>query len=458
MKIVILGAGQVGGTLAASLSSEKKMDITVVDSNAHALRELRDKYDIGTITGHAAHPDILHSAGIEDADILVAVTGSDEVNIVACQISHLLHHTPTKICRIRSNGYVKCDALFQENALPIDVIISPETLVTQHIMGLLKYPGALQVLTFANGLAQLVGIRAHAGDKYIGNTLAEIKEMTPKQDVRVAAIFRSERAIEPKRTTELEPLDEVFYIAAKKNIRPIMQELGQLDRPYRRIMIAGGGNIGKQLAASIEDQYNVKIIERSSTRAEELAEELDKTIVLHGSASDSELLYNENIDKIDVYIALTNDDEANIMSSLLAKKLGARTVITLITNPAYVDVVQGADIDIAFSPQQITLGSLLKHVRRGDTASVHSLRRGAAEALEIIAHGDNKTSKVVGRKVSELNLPEGARIGALVREEEVIVAYQDLVIEPEDHVIIFMADKTQIPAVETLFQVGFGFF
>jgi len=213
-----------------------------------------------------------------------------------------------------------------------------------------------------------------------------------------------------------------------------------------------------RLAQAIENQYSVKIIEQDAERAEVLSEELNKAIVLHGSSSDTELLQSENIDSIDVFIALTNDDEANIMSSLLAKKLGARKVITLITNPAYVDLVQGADIDIAFAPQLITIGSLLTHVRRGDMAAVHSLRRGAAEALEIIAHGDSKSSKVVGKRLDDIDLPTGVRIGAIVRDGKVLIAHRDVVINTDDHVVVFLADKAQIPAVEALFQVGLGFF
>lgn len=457
MKIVILGAGQVGGTLAESLATEN-MDITVVDEGAHNLNPLRDKLDIATVEGYAAHPETLQRAGVEDADILVAVTGSDELNMVACQIAHTLYHTPTKICRIRASNYVNRKELFNNEAIPVDVIISPEKLVTQYILGLLDYPGTLQVLKFADGKIQLVAIRAHAGDKFIGETLYNIRKMTPRQDARVAAIFRGDRTIKPQRETEIEPLDEVFYIAATKNIRPVMQELGQLRKPYHNIMIAGGGNIGMQLAKTIEGRFSVKVIEQSPARAEYLAERLKKTIVLLGSASSTELLSNENIDHTDVFIALTNDDEANIMSSLLAKKMGARKVITLIANPAYVELIQDTDIDVAFAPQQITIGSLLAHVRRGDTTTVHSLRRGAAEALEIIAHGDSRSSKVVGRRIDELKLPDGVHIGALARGDKVLVAHKDVIIESDDHVIVFLADKTQIPAVESLFQVGVGFF
>lgn len=455
MKIIILGAGQVGAALAASLSSEQHMEVTLVDNHAARLRELRDKLDIGIVMGHASHPEILRAAGAEDADLLVAVTGTDEINMMACQIAHTLYHTPKKICRVRARSYVQHADLFQNAAVPIDVLISPEQLVTDHIIGLLSLPGALQVLNFADGLVRLVAIRAQAGDKFIGETLYDIRKMTPKHDARVAAIFRGDRTIKPQRETEIEPLDEVFYIAAADNIKPVMQELGQLSRPYNRIMIAGGGNIGFRLAQAIEGRYSVKLIEANDERAEQIAEDLKKCIVLKGSASDRELLLNENIDAVDVFIALTNDDEANIMSSLLAKRLGAQKVITLIANPAYVELVQGGDIDIAFAPQLITIGSLLTHVRQGDMAAVHSLRRGAAEAIEIIAH---ETSKVAGKRIDELDLPEGVRLGAIVRGKKVIVAHRNVVIEPEDHVIVFLADKAQIPAVEGLFSVGMGFF
>lgn len=458
MKIVICGAGQVGAALTESLVFEN-IDLVVIDNHPKRLAELAERFDIATVHGHAAHPLTLKEAGLEDADILVAVTGSDEINMMACQISHTLYNTPTKICRIRSTNYAEEKQLFDDAAIPVDVIISPEDLVTEFIRGLLRYPGTLQVIDFADGKIQLVAIRAQAGDRFIGENLYDIKKMTPKQDVRVAAIFRNERSLEPRRTTEVEPGDEVFYIAAAENIKPVMQELGQLSRPYHRIMIAGGGSFGLSLALAIEDQYNVKIIEQDSDRADFLAETLRKALVLNGSASNRDILLSEDIESVDVFIALTNDDEANIMSSLLAKKLGARKVISLIANPAYVDLVQGINIDIAFAPQMVTIGSLLKHVRQGDMAAVHSLRRGAAEVLEIIAHGDSRSSKVVGRRVEEIPKPDGVRFGAIVRNDnEVIIAHKNVVIEQDDHVIVFLADKTQIPAVEALFQVGMGFF
>jgi len=277
-------------------------------------------------------------------------------------------------------------------------------------------------------------------------------------DTRVAAIFRQNRPIIPEGSTVIEADDEVFFIAARNNIRAVISELRRMDKPYRRIMIAGGGNIGLRLAEDLEKRYQVKIIEHNRERCVHLSETLEKAIILNGECSQGELLVEENIEDTDVFLALTNDDEANIMSSMLAKRLGARKVMCLINNPAYVDLMQGGEIDIAISPQQATIGSLLAHVRRGDVVNVHSLRRGAAEAMEAIAHGEVHSSKVVGKAIEDIELPDGTTIGAIVREEQVLIAHDDLVVESDDHVILFLVDRKKIPEVERLFQVGFSFF
>lgn len=457
MKIIILGAGQVGGTLAENLASEQN-DITVVDQRGDRLRALQDRLDIGTVRGHAAYPSILRRAGADDADLLVAVTNSDEINMIACQVAHSLFRTPTKISRVRAKAYVNRPELFAPDSIPIDVIISPEQLVTNAIVRLLQYPGALQVLDFAGGRLQLAAIKAYYGGPMVGNRLRDLRAHLPEINTRVAAIFRNNQSVSPQGDTIIEAEDEIFFIAPRQDILEVMGALRRLDTRYQRVMIAGGGDIGERLAETIEERYQVKLIEQSHERCLYLAEKLDRTIVLHGNASDRDLLITENIDDVDVFCALTNDDEANIMASLLAKRLGARKVLTLITNPAYVDLVQGGEIDIALSPQQITIGSLLAHVRRGDIVSVHALRRGAAEAIEIIAHGDSRTSRVVGRAVDELSLPPGVTIGAVVRGEQVLMAHGALRIATNDHVILLLSDKSRIKQVEQLFQVGIHFF
>ncbi|MDM3870455.1 Trk system potassium transporter TrkA [Porticoccus sp. W117] len=464
MKIIILGAGQVGGTLAENLAREDN-DVTLIDTNIARLNELRDRLDIGTVHGHGSTPSVLKQAGIEDADLLVAVTSTDEVNMVACQIGHTLFHTPTRIARIRAPGYTVpaiAKDLFSKAHMPVDVVITPEQLVTEHIQRLIEQPGTLQVLDFADGLVQLVAVRAYEGGPLVGQELRALREHMPSVDARVAAIFRKDRAITPEGNTVIEDGDEVFFIATKNNIRKVMSELRKLERPYKRLMIAGGGNIGLRLSQALEKQYNVKIIEMFEERCQYLSEVLDHAVVLNGQAADQELMLEEGVDSVDVFLALTNNDAANIMASMLAKRLGASKVMTLINTPAYADLVQGGTVDIAISPQQITTSSLLSYVRKGDTVRVHSLRRGAAEAIEIIAHGDKRSSKVVGRTIEEINLPPGTTIGAIVREgkrgPQVIMGHHDVVIENDDHVIVFLVDKRRTKDIEKLFQVGFTFF
>lgn len=457
MKIIILGAGQVGGTLAENLANEQN-DITVIDTDSQRLRELQDTIDIKTITGVGSYPQVLRAAGADDADMLIAVTNSDETNMVACQVAYTLFRTPTKISRIRSNAYLKQKELFKSDAFPIDVLISPEQVVTNYIKRLLEYPGTLQVLDFADEKVQLVAVRAHHGGLLVGQELRKLREHMPSADTKVAAIYRRGQAILPTADTIIEVDDEVFFIAAKNHIKKVMSELRREEGSYKRILIAGGGNIGYRLAKALENKYRIKLIEHNQKRAQFLSENLSKTVVLVGSASDKALLEEENIENIDVFCAVTNDDESNIISSMLAKRLGARKVMTLINKAAYVDLVQGGVIDIAISPQQTTIGSLLTHVRRGDVVNVHSLRRGAAEAIEAIAHGDKLTSKVVGRAVEDIDLPKGTTIGAIVRGDQVIIAHDQVVVESDDHVILFVVDKRRLPEVERLFQVGLGFF
>ena len=457
MKIIILGAGEVGSNLAQNLTKEAS-DITVVDTDSNRLRELQDRFDIRTLRGLASHPDVLRQAGAEDADMLIAVTNSDEVNMVACQVAHTIFHTPTKIARIRSRAYLTDGGIFRDKDMPVDYIVNPEDLITQDIKLLIENPGALQVMNFADGQVQLVGVKAFYGGPLVDQELRYIRKHMPMVDTRVAAIFRKNRPIIPEGNTVIEADDEVFFIAATHDIQSVMSELRRTERPNKRIVIAGGGHIGLGLALSIEQKYGVRIIERDRQRCYELSETLHRTIVLAGNASDRDLLLEENIEDADVFCAVTNDDEANIMSSLLAKSLGARKVITLVNNPAYGDLIEGHDIDIVISPQQSTLGSILTHIRRGDVVRVHALRRGAAEAIEAIAHGDETSSKVIGRTLGDIELPAGTTIGAIVRGTDVLIAHDDIVVKPDDHLLLFLVDKSRIREVEKLFQAPLSFF
>lgn len=320
------------------------------------------------------------------------------------------------------------------------------------IYKLIQYPGALQVVNFAEGRVSIVAVKAYYGGSLVGNALSSLREHMPHIETRVVAIFRQDRPIRPQGSTIIEAGDEVFFVAASEHIRAVMSELQRLEKPYKRIMIVGGGNVGAGLALRIEKDYNVKLIEHNANRATDLAELLHDTIVFYGDASDQELLAEEHIEQVDVFIALTNDDEANIMSAMLAKRMGAKKAMVLIQRSAYVDLVQGGVIDIAISPQQATISALLGHVRKADIVSVSSLRRGVAEAIEAIAHGDENTSKVVGRKIADIKLPPGTIIGAIVRDEQVIIANDEHSIEQGDHVVLFITDKRHVPEVEKLFQ------
>ena len=457
MKILILGAGQVGSSAAYHLSREEANEVTVVDQRPEVLRELQDRLDIRTVVGHAAHPDVLQRAGASDTDIVVALTDTDETNMVACQVAYTQFHTPTKIARIRAAEYMNADKLFRQDAIPIDVRISPEQLVCEYIEQLILYPGASQVLDFAAGRVRLVGVIADRDGLLVGQRLATLKEHIPDTESRIAAIYRRGKATLPDGDTVIEEGDEVFFIADRKDIRVFMSEIRRLEHPVRRVVIAGGGNIGVRLALALEQTNQVKLIERDAHRARVISEQLAKAIVLVGDAADEELLLEENVDNVDVFCALTNSEEANILSSMLAKRLGAHKVMALINRPSYVDLVESGNIDIAISPQQITIGSLLAHVRRGDVVKVHSLRRGAAEAIEAIAHGRAGESAIVGRTIEEIPLPPGSAIVALVRGDRVIIAHHDTVVETDDHMILFMTDRRKIERIEQLFQVGVSF-
>jgi trk system potassium uptake protein TrkA len=453
VKIVVLGAGQVGSSVAHALSREDN-DITIVDVDGARLKALQDRLDIRAVHGFASHPKVLVRAGIEDADLVIALTSSDEVNMTACQVSYTLYNTPTRIARIRSSEYMDHPELFEREHCPVDVLISPEQLVTDYISRLIEYPGALQVLDFADGRAQLVATRAYSGGPLVGHRLHTLNQHMPTGvEARVAAIYRDDVTIIPDGGTVIEENDIVFFLAAQRHIKTMMQEFRPLGRPVRRVVLGGGGNIGSNLAKRLERNHHVKVIERDAAAAEAIAEELEKAIVLVGDCADEDLLREESIDTTDVYCVLTNDDEANILSAMLAKKMGAEKVIALINRPAYVDLVEAGSIDIAVSPQQVTIGALLTHIRRGNMERVHALRQGAAEAIEAVALGDKRSSKVVGRRVDEIDLPEDTTMPALVRGDDVIIAHHDTVVQENDHVILFVPDKRHIPAVERLFQV-----
>jgi trk system potassium uptake protein TrkA len=453
MRIVILGAGQVGGTLARNLAREDN-DVTLVDLDEDRLRELQHRLDIKTVQGFAAHPTVLIEAGIEQADMLIAVTDSDEINMMGCQIAYSLFKTPTKIARIRSQSYYDYPELFSENHVAIDVCISPEKLVTEHIENLVDYPGASQVLDFAEGKLLLVTINPRPGGIMVDKTVGELHEHLNPIDAQVVALFRNKEPIQLTPACEIKIGDDVVFITSRQSIQQVLIALGRYTHPNRRIIIAGGGHIGTKLAQTLEEKYRVKVIDRNLLRASELASHLHKGTVLQGDIGDRELLVNENIEFTDVFCAVTNDDEANIMSCLQAKRLGARHVMALVNRNAYVELIDDSSIEHAISPQLITIGSILTKLRRGNMIKVSRLKNGDAEAIELILHGDKESSQVINRRLDEIELPPGCTIAAVVRDEKVKMISPDLRLNSGDHIILLLLKRRYVRQIESLFQVN----
>jgi trk system potassium uptake protein TrkA len=462
MNIIILGAGRVGESVAESLVSEQN-DITVIDQDPVRLRALEDRLDLRGVLGNGIQPSVLREAGAKDADMVIACAAADESNLVVCKIAHDLFNVPTTIARLRSPEFNEGDELLGKSGFAVDHVICPEESVMRYIEQLIQYPEALQVLEFASGRFSLIVVRASADSLLVNHTIAEFRDRLPHAEMRVVALYRSDAQVDALPETRILPGDEVFVLADTRKIPVVLAGIHKTDKAVQRLMLAGGGKVGLRLARKLADNYAVKLIERDKKRCEYLASQLpSRTLILNGDGADEDLLQEENVGDMDLFLALTSDDEDNIMSAMLAKRMGARRVMALINRRAYADMMQGSTIDIAISPAQTVIGELLAHLRRGDVAAVHSLRRGAAEALEGIARGDVKTSKLVGRRVEEIKLPKGVSMGAIVRGEgkksEVLMPHHDTLIEADDHIILFIPNKRDVRAVEKLFQVSATFF
>ena len=452
MNILILGAGQVGSTTAAQLAKEDNNDVTVVDINHEKLDKLASKSDLRVVEGNAAYPDTLKAAGADSADILIAVTSSDEVNMVACQVASSLFNTQTKIARIRASAYTDKPEMFSENDIPVDFAISPEDLITDYIIEVIQHPGAFQVLDFADGRIRMVGVKTKQHGFLVDNPIRYLHDHLGNEKVRIAAIYREGLMVAPEGDTIIRKGDEVYFIAAPENIDHMITEFNQDQEQARNIVIAGGGKIGLKLASRLEDTNNVKLIEKSTARAKTLAEILDSTIVLKGDSSDDALLREENIDNNDVFVATTNSEEANILSAMVAKKMGSKKVMALINKDSFSGLMETDSIDITISAEQITVSSLLSHIRKGDVVKVHSLKRGGAEALEAIAH-DHENSRVVGKMVGDIDLPEGASITAIVSNEgDIKTVHHSTFVKADDHVVVFIDNRDTITEIETIFE------
>ncbi len=451
MKILILGAGSTGASVAEALASEEN-DIVVVDFKVDLLEALKERFDIATVAGNAAHPSILEQAGISNMDMVIAVTDRDETNMLACLIINALYSKPRTIARVRAIDYLKHPKLFSSKGIPVDIVISPEQIVMQSIRNLIEFPGVLQVSEFANGLVRLFSVKVVANGNLTGKKIKTLKERFVSGKTRVVAIFRQGLPLGVNGDATIETGDEVFFVAPRKEVRRVLEELGKLEEPIKRIIIAGGGHVGKRLALALEDKYQVKIIEHDVNRAKKIANDLDKTVVLLGDCADEKLLLDESIENTDLFCAITDNDGVNIISASLAKSLGARKTICLLNHASYTKLVHGTSIDAVILPNQETLGSILKHVRSGDVAQVISLCGGTAEAIEAIAHHNGREDSVVGKQVDSVKFPPGIVMGALIRNNEVIAVHHDTIFKEDDHVIMFAMNKKLIPHIEKSFQ------
>ena len=452
MKILILGAGQVGSTLAKNLCSDSENDITIIDREEDKLTSLQRHLDVKTVVGHGAYPSVLEKAGIKEMDMVIAVMRSDESNMVGCRMAHQLYQVDKMIARIRTTEYLVRPELFSRSAIPIDFIITPEILITEYIKGIIEEPGALQVFEFENGLVHLVGTRAFAGTPIVNRPIKELPEHIPDIKMRIFCLYRNGRALPVDSDTVIREGDHVYFIAKKKHITRTLNEFRRAENTYQKIFIVGGGIVGLNVAKLLEDTHDIKIIELNEDRAMELAGELNNSLVLQGNASDEDLLLEEGIDSADLFLALTESDELNVIVSILAKRLGAHKTFALVKRDVYATLAeQSDDVDMVVSPDQITVSGILSHIRKGDTMKVHSLQHGLAEALEIAVHGDENTSAVVGRRIKDIKLPEGAVVGAIVRDNDLLVGSKKLVIEQGDHVLLMLTDVSKIHQVEALF-------
>ena len=449
MKIVILGAGRIGGSLARNLSNSN-YEVCIVDEDKNKLSDLEDKLDIMTVEGHASHLNTLKKSGLDNEATLLAVTSNDEVNIVACQLAKKVFKVKKTICRFRDDVYFDQLSVFGEGV--IDIPISPEDEITSHLKELIDHPGSNQIESFANGKVKLVSVRAKKKGKLVGRELKGIKEDMPNIDAFVPTIYRKGNPFIPSGETIIKENDEIYFISSESNIGAIVDEFRDHEEQYSRIMIAGGGKVGFSLAKDLEKDYNVKLIDSNPERCMKLSKELDKTIVLSGSATDESLLKSENISNIDIFCALTDDDETNVMSSLLAKKMGAKKTMIILNNPSYLGLVPGF-IDIYIAPYRLTVSSVLQDLRDSDVAQDVILKvNPGAEAIEGIVHANEFTSPLFGKPIKDVPLPEGCVIAAIIRHGELIVPSSSVDLTLNDHLIIFLSDKNKIKEVEVLFK------
>ena len=458
MKVIICGAGQVGTSIARYLASEHN-DVTVLDQSPEMISRLNESLDVQAIVGHASHPEVLEQVGVADADMLIAVTFADEVNMVACQIAHSLFNVPTKIARIRHQSYLSplWADLFSRDHMPIDVIISPEIEVAKAISRRLTVPGAFDMIPLADDKVRLIGVRCTDRCPVVHTPLRQLTSLFPDLNIIVVGIVRDDGASVPTPQDQMLPGDSVYFVADTEHVPRAMAAFGHEEQEARRIIIMGGGNIGLSLARLIEESKHdvtAKIIELDRERARTAAETLPGVAVILGDGLDPEILAEANVSMTETVVAVTDDDETNILSSLLAKRYGAERAVTLINKTTYSPLITTLGIDVVVSPRAITVSTILQHVRRGRIRAVHSLGDGFAEVIEADAL---ETSPLVGKPLKEAKLPRGVIVGAVVHDDKVIIPSGDTIIYPDDRIIILAAADV-VKKVEKLFSVRLEFF
>ncbi|MDL1963719.1 MAG: Trk system potassium transporter TrkA [Deltaproteobacteria bacterium] len=454
MKVVIVGAGEVGFHIASRLSHEDK-DVVVIDKDSDALRRISDNIDVQVILGSGSSPALLENAGIKEADILLAVTNSDETNLVACLVANIISPYTKKLVRIRNADFDNYHAIFRDYAPHIDTLINPEIEVVKTIDRLMNMPGAVDVGTFVNGRIKFIGINLDKEARLAGSRLDEIPALLGKQGPLIAAIIRDDKLIIPRGDDKLLPGDLVYFISEEDKLLDTLAIFDKHAEPINRVLIVGGGRIGTRLATLLDDKpIHTKIIEKNPDICDNLAEKLNKVVVLHGDGSDQELLNEENVQETDFVITLTNDEEINILSSLLAKKMGARKTITKISKFSYFPLMSIIGIEQVVSPRLSAINTILQHIRRGKVLSSISIKGEQAEFMEAVAL---ETSEIVGKPLKNISFPSEAIVTSIIRNDNIIIPSGDSVVEPDDRIIIF-ATRQAIPKIEKILAVKLEYF
>ncbi|WP_319544063.1 Trk system potassium transporter TrkA [uncultured Pseudodesulfovibrio sp.] len=455
MRVIIIGAGEVGFHISQRLAGENK-EVVVIDTSDEALRKIAETSDVQTIRGSGSSPKILEEAGIGKAEIFLAVTDSDEINLIACFFANLLNPNVTKLARIRSEMYTDYKHLLTEQGAEITKIINPDEEVVNSVLRLMSVPGAVEINEFANGKIRLIGVNLPEGSPLIGSKLYNLREKISEElGIVIAALVRDGELIIPSGLDVIEKDDLVYFVCDIRDQDEIMRQLGIFADPVRKVMIIGGGNIGFRLAKALDNKYyHTRLLEKRQKRCEYLSEHLDRPIVLMGDSTDQEILREENIQDMDMVIAVTGDEETNILSCLLAKNLGAKSTVTRVNNFGYMPLIEPIGIDYVVCPRQSAINTLLHFIRRGKIISSVSIKGEAAEALEAVAQED---SPIVGKEVKDLGFPRGCLVLCFQRGDDVVIPRGDTVVEPNDRLII-ISTRQNIPKVEKVLTTKVEFF